>query len=72
MGDRDAGERLSQHPGVAMVSFTGSTATGTKVMQSCAPRYATHPCALVSRRAGSLVRYRAGSWFVVVQVASFR
>ncbi|KAK3389590.1 Aldehyde/histidinol dehydrogenase [Podospora didyma] len=35
-GDEDLGPRLTAHPGVAKVSFTGSTATGRKVMQSCA------------------------------------
>ena len=32
----DLGERLSAHPDVAKISFTGSTATGAKVMQSAA------------------------------------
>ncbi|KAK0747179.1 Aldehyde/histidinol dehydrogenase [Schizothecium vesticola] len=35
-GDDDLGPRLTSHPGIAKVSFTGSTATGKKVMQSCA------------------------------------
>ena len=39
-GDRDAGAALSNHPSVAMISFTGSSATGSKIMQSCAPRLA--------------------------------
>lgn len=40
MGDRDAGQTLAEHPDVGMISFTGSTATGSKIMQSCAPRLA--------------------------------
>jgi acyl-CoA reductase-like NAD-dependent aldehyde dehydrogenase len=32
----DLGDRLTSHPDVAKVSFTGSTATGKKVMQSAA------------------------------------
>ena len=39
-GDRDAGAALSAHPAVAMISFTGSSATGSKIMESCAPRLA--------------------------------
>lgn len=35
-GDRVAGEALVAHPGVDMVSFTGSTAVGTQVMASAA------------------------------------
>jgi acyl-CoA reductase-like NAD-dependent aldehyde dehydrogenase len=33
----DLGAALTQHPDVAKISFTGSTATGKKVMQSAAP-----------------------------------
>lgn len=40
MGDRDAGQTLAAHQDVAMISFTGSSATGSKIMQSCAPRLA--------------------------------
>eukprot|EP00040_Diaphanoeca_grandis_P036691 m.234943 g.234943 ORF g.234943 m.234943 type:complete len:523 (-) comp33664_c1_seq1:75-1643(-) len=35
IGDRDAGARLTEHPDVSMVSFTGSSFTGSKVMASC-------------------------------------
>eukprot|EP00039_Didymoeca_costata_P014139 m.225273 g.225273 ORF g.225273 m.225273 type:complete len:520 (+) comp15955_c1_seq6:2722-4281(+) len=35
MGDRDAGAKLTQSPDVKMVSFTGSSFTGSKVMESC-------------------------------------
>ncbi|UPK95613.1 hypothetical protein LCI18_006548 [Fusarium solani-melongenae] len=35
-GDDSLGPLLTAHPGVAKVSFTGSTATGRKVMESCA------------------------------------
>ncbi|KAM5360145.1 hypothetical protein ACJZ2D_013960 [Fusarium nematophilum] len=35
-GDDGLGPLLTNHPGVDKVSFTGSTATGIKVMQSCA------------------------------------
>ncbi|KAM5357000.1 hypothetical protein ACJZ2D_016718 [Fusarium nematophilum] len=35
-GDENLGPWLTSHPGVQKVSFTGSTATGIKVMQSCA------------------------------------
>jgi aldehyde dehydrogenase (NAD+) len=34
---RDAGEPLVRHPAVAHVTFTGSVATGVRVMQSVAP-----------------------------------
>jgi len=39
-GDRDAGQALASNPAVSMVSFTGSSATGSKIMTSCAPRLA--------------------------------
>ena len=39
-GDRDAGAALAGHPAVSMVSFTGSSFTGSKVMAACAPRLA--------------------------------
>ena len=35
-GDDSLGPWLTAAPGVDKVSFTGSTATGIKVMQSCA------------------------------------
>ena len=35
-GGDDLGPLLTEHPGVDKVSFTGSTATGIRVMQSCA------------------------------------
>ncbi|KAI9168048.1 LOW QUALITY PROTEIN: putative aldehyde dehydrogenase FUS7 [Paramyrothecium foliicola] len=35
-GDEDLGPWLTTHPDVAKVSFTGSTATGKKVMAACA------------------------------------
>ncbi|KAM5341357.1 hypothetical protein ACJ41O_014388 [Fusarium nematophilum] len=35
-GDDSLGPLLTSHPAVQKVSFTGSTATGVKVMQSCA------------------------------------
>ncbi|KAH9904385.1 betaine aldehyde dehydrogenase [Xylariomycetidae sp. FL2044] len=34
-GDHDIGPYLVEHPGVGIVSFTGSTAAGQKVMESC-------------------------------------
>ncbi|KAK5988245.1 Putative aldehyde dehydrogenase FUS7 [Cladobotryum mycophilum] len=36
-GDDSLGPMLTAHPGIDHVSFTGSTQTGIKVMQSCAP-----------------------------------
>jgi len=39
-GGPAAGEALSKHPNVSMVSFTGSSATGGRVMASCAERLA--------------------------------
>lgn len=35
--DNDLGDRLTSHPGIRKVSFTGSTATGRAVMRSAAP-----------------------------------
>lgn len=35
-GEEDLGPMLTTHPGVAKISFTGSVATGKKVMQACA------------------------------------
>ncbi|KAI9163095.1 putative aldehyde dehydrogenase FUS7 [Paramyrothecium foliicola] len=35
-GEEDLGPMLTSHPGVAKVSFTGSVATGKKVMAACA------------------------------------
>ncbi|ROV92190.1 hypothetical protein VMCG_09277 [Cytospora schulzeri] len=35
-GEEDLGPMLTAHPGVAKISFTGSMATGKKVMQACA------------------------------------
>lgn len=35
-GEEDLGPMLTSHPGVGKVSFTGSVATGKKVMQACA------------------------------------
>ncbi|WP_020661473.1 aldehyde dehydrogenase family protein [Amycolatopsis benzoatilytica] len=35
-GDRTAGEALVAHPGVDLISFTGSTAVGTRVMAAAA------------------------------------
>lgn len=38
LGDRgDLGEMLTEHPGIHKIAFTGSTATGRKVMASAAP-----------------------------------
>ncbi len=36
-GGNDIGALISQHPGIAKVTFTGSTATGRKVMASASP-----------------------------------
>ncbi len=36
-GGNDAGAHLVSHPDVAKVTFTGSTATGRKIMEACAP-----------------------------------
>jgi acyl-CoA reductase-like NAD-dependent aldehyde dehydrogenase len=35
-GDEELGPLLTTHPGVSKISFTGSVATGKKVMQACA------------------------------------
>ncbi|QKJ20478.1 aldehyde dehydrogenase family protein [Microbacterium hominis] len=35
-GDREAGARLASHPDIAKVMFTGSTATGRKIIESSA------------------------------------
>lgn len=35
-GDESLGPRLTAHPGIDKISFTGSTATGRKVMASAA------------------------------------
>jgi acyl-CoA reductase-like NAD-dependent aldehyde dehydrogenase len=35
--DNDLGDALTSHPGIAKIGFTGSTATGKKVMASAAP-----------------------------------
>ena len=43
-GDRDAGAALAGHPSVKMISFTGSSFTGSKVMEACAPKLSQ--CAL--------------------------
>lgn len=34
-GDDDLGPWLTAHPGIDKVSFTGSTATGKRIMESC-------------------------------------
>merc|ERR1719161_1567267 len=39
-GGPETGQALSQHPDVKMISFTGSSATGSKVMATCASRLA--------------------------------
>lgn len=36
-GDNELGESMSSHPSIAKITFTGSTATGCKVMASAAP-----------------------------------
>ncbi|KAL1850961.1 hypothetical protein Daus18300_012752 [Diaporthe australafricana] len=36
-GNEDLGPMLTAHPGVAKISFTGSVATGKRVMAACAP-----------------------------------
>jgi len=36
-GDNGVGAAMSRHPGIAKVTFTGSTATGRRVMESAAP-----------------------------------
>ncbi|MEW6473522.1 MAG: aldehyde dehydrogenase family protein [Actinomycetota bacterium] len=36
-GDVEAGERLATHPDVSLVSFTGSTAVGKRIMEMAAP-----------------------------------
>lgn len=35
-GDNELGQHLTEHPGIAKISFTGSTATGKRVMASSA------------------------------------
>ena len=37
-GDRDAGAALAASPSVSMISFTGSSLTGSKIMESCASK----------------------------------
>jgi betaine-aldehyde dehydrogenase len=37
-GAAATGQALVQHPGVAKVSFTGSNATGQRILQACGPR----------------------------------
>lgn len=36
-GEEDLGPMLTAHPGVAKISFTGSVASGKRVMAACAP-----------------------------------
>lgn len=43
-GDRDAGAALASAPTVSMISFTGSSFTGSKIMEACAPKLSQ--CAL--------------------------
>jgi len=43
-GDRDAGAALAASPAVSMISFTGSSMTGAKIMEACAPKLSQ--CAL--------------------------
>ena len=43
-GDRDAGAALVAAPSVSMISFTGSSLTGSKIMEACAPKLSQ--CAL--------------------------
>ena len=43
-GDRDAGAALAASPAVSMISFTGSSFTGSKIMEACAPKLSQ--CAL--------------------------
>ena len=37
-GDRDAGAALALSPSVSMISFTGSSLTGSRIMEACAPK----------------------------------
>lgn len=37
-GAAATGQALVQHPGIAKVSFTGSNATGQRILQACGPR----------------------------------
>ena len=37
-GDRDAGAALANSPSISMISFTGSSLTGSKIMEACAPK----------------------------------
>lgn len=37
-GDRDAGAALASAPSVSMISFTGSSLTGSRIMEACAPK----------------------------------
>jgi len=36
-GDNEIGAAMSRHPGIAKMTFTGSTATGRRIMESAAP-----------------------------------
>jgi len=36
-GDNEIGSAMSRHPGIAKMTFTGSTATGRRIMESAAP-----------------------------------
>ena len=40
IGGRDLGEALARHPGIPLISSTGSTAMGRAVAQAAAPRFA--------------------------------
>ena len=37
-GGRDTGAALANSPSISMISFTGSSLTGTKIMEACAPK----------------------------------
>ncbi|WP_305094310.1 aldehyde dehydrogenase family protein [Prescottella sp. R16] len=37
-GDNDLGQAIVEHPGIEKISFTGSTATGRRIMGAAAPR----------------------------------
>lgn len=54
-GDRDLGEALVRHPGVAKVSFTGSTAAGLKVAGACAANLTRCTLELGGKSAGLLL-----------------
>jgi aldehyde dehydrogenase (NAD+) len=55
-GGSDVGEMVVSHPGVARVTFTGSTATGKRIAAVCAGRLAKATLELGGKSAGLILR----------------